>query len=70
MAKYKPRFKAKPGLLELIVGQSLFSNSSKTCNHKEDVPLQFSYAKYAGFLMFFIGFFFALSPNHVRTKAA
>jgi hypothetical protein len=70
MAKYKPRFKAKPGLFELNAGQSSFSNSIKTSNHKEDVPLHFSHAKYAGFLLFFDGFFSALIPYQVRTKAA
>ncbi|OFY51850.1 MAG: hypothetical protein A2W85_09335 [Bacteroidetes bacterium GWF2_41_31] len=70
MAKYKPMFMAKPGLFELNAGQSLFSNSIKTRNHKEDVPLRFSHAKYAGFLTFFDGFFSAFSPHHVRTKAA
>jgi hypothetical protein len=70
MAKYKPRFKAKPGLFERNAGQSSFSKSIKTSNHKEDVPLHFSHAKYAGSLMFFIGFFSALSSHHVRTKAA
>jgi hypothetical protein len=53
MAKYKPRFKAKPGLFERNAGQSSFSKSIKTSNHKEDVPLHFSHAKYAGFLMLF-----------------
>ena len=70
MAKYKPRFKAKPVLFERNAGQSSFSNSIKTSNHKEDVPLHFSHAKYAGFLMFFNGFFSALIPYQVRTKAA
>jgi len=70
MAKYKPRFMAKLGLFELNAGKSSCSNSIKTRNHKEDVPLQFSHAKYAGSLMFFNGFFSALSSHHVRTKAA
>ena len=70
MAKYKPRFKAHDGWCELNAGQSSFSNSIKTSNHKEDVPLHFSHAKNAGFLNFFDGFFSAIIPYQVRTKAA
>jgi len=70
MAKYKPRFKAHDGWFEQNAGKSSCSNSIKTRNHKEDVPLRFSHAKNAGFLNFFDGFFSAIIPYQVRTKAA